>query len=398
MELLLAFAAAMIIQYVMFIPAFILKTDKLTDLSYGLSFIILTLLAVAFTVGTPKAGHIILATMIILWVLRLIAYLFARIRYMKRDKRFDGMRESFPRFLGFWTLQGLTVFAVMIAPLLYFGAGDGMKYGLAGIIIFAIGLIVESIADRQKSLFKRNVKNKERWINTGLWKYSRHPNYLGEMLVWIGVCLFVLPGLVGIDKWLALISPLFIIVLLLFVSGIPLLEKSANKKWGKNKEYLAYKKNTPSLIPYQTLIFSIVICLLAGAIGGLSTNTGPGTWYANIVKPSFNPPNWIFGPVWSTLYIMMGVSLYLAIKKNAGKTAFTIFGAQLILNTLWSIFFFGFESPGLALICIVALWLSILACIITFYKTSKTAAYLLVPYILWVSFATVLNAAIFILN
>jgi steroid 5-alpha reductase family enzyme/tryptophan-rich sensory protein len=395
MDLFIAFIIAMAIQFVMFIPAYFFQTDKLTDLSYGITFIILTLLFMQYSM--PK---LILAGMIILWAVRLIAYLFTRIHHMKKDARFDEMRQHLWQFMKFWILQGVAVFIIMLSALLYFSSGDGYdpSYNLVGVVIFALGLVIETIADYQKYQFKKDPKNSKRWMGEGLWRYSRHPNYLGEILCWVGIYVFVYPGLVGTDKFIALASPLFIILLLLFVSGIPLLERKDAVKYRKDKKYQEYKKNTGILLPYPTLLLAIIICLAAGGIGGFFTTTGPGTWYASIVKPSFNPPSWVFGPVWTTLYLMMGVSLYLAMKKKVGKTALVVFATQLVLNALWSILFFGFESPRLALLCIALLWCSILACIILFYKKSRTAAYLLIPYLLWVSFASVLNAAIYLLN
>lgn len=389
--LLLAFIVAMAIQYVLFLPAYFFRTDKLTDLSYGISFIALALLFFKFS-----TGNLLLVGMILLWALRLIVYLVMRIHHMKRDERFDGMRENLARFLRFWTLQGVAVFLIMLGPLIYLDVGT--TFSIAGLVVSLIGLSIETIADYQKFMFKKNTMNKNRWIDTGLWRYSRHPNYLGEMLVWVGIYLFIFPGLTLSDRLIAAISPLFIIGLLLFVSGIPLLEKRADEKWGKNRAYLRYKASTPVLIPYQTLILSVVLCLCAGAIGGLFTTTGVDSWYASIVKPSFNPPNWVFGPVWTVLYILMGISLYLAIRKEASRLALVTFMVQLGLNTLWSFLFFGLASPLLALICILALWVSILTCIVLFYRTSRTAAYLLIPYLLWVSFATLLNWAILLLN
>ncbi|MEM4244877.1 MAG: TspO/MBR family protein [Candidatus Nanoarchaeia archaeon] len=150
------------------------------------------------------------------------------------------------------------------------------------------------------------------------------------------------------------------------------------------------------------LAFSIILISLAGLIGGLSTSKYIPTWYASIKKPSFNPPNWIFGPVWTTLYVLMGISFYLVWSKGLetkqAKTAITLFIIQLILNVAWSIIFFGMQSPLYAFIEIIILWVFILLTIIHFYKISKPAAYLLIPYILWVSFAAILNFSIYYLN
>lgn len=150
------------------------------------------------------------------------------------------------------------------------------------------------------------------------------------------------------------------------------------------------------------LVMAILLSLSAGAIGSLFTVTGVDSWYVNINKPSFNPPSWIFGPVWTTLYILMGVALYLVwkdgFKKPLVKESFNIFLIQLFFNALWSVVFFGLQSPGLALGVIMVLWIFILLTILKFYKINKIAAYLLAPYILWVSFASILNFAIFVLN
>ena len=148
------------------------------------------------------------------------------------------------------------------------------------------------------------------------------------------------------------------------------------------------------------LIISIIAPLGAGFIGSFFTTPSIGSWYSKLNKPSFNPPNWVFGPVWTILYIMMGISFYLVWtsgKKNI-KTAIIIFAVQLALNLLWSILFFGMHNPMLAFIEIALLWISILATIILFYRISPLAAYLLIPYLLWVSFASALNFALWRMN
>jgi len=148
------------------------------------------------------------------------------------------------------------------------------------------------------------------------------------------------------------------------------------------------------------LILSLVICQLAGLIGALFNSASINTWYLTINKPGFMPPGWAFAVVWSVLFVLMGVSLYLIWKEDIKKTkqALTVFGIQLLLNILWSFFFFTLRSPLLGLIEIIVLWPAILLTIIKFYKISKTAAYLLIPYLLWVSFAIALNLSILILN
>lgn len=171
---------------------------------------------------------------------------------------------------------------------------------------------------------------------------------------------------------------------------------------------------------------SLVICSLAGAIGSISTASSVSTWYTTLVKPALNPPSWLFAPVWTTLYIMMSVSLFLVWKNNwkiryplvtkkwgkawnpysqrlwtgSWQTAnvISIFGIQLGLNTLWSVLFFGLHTPGFAFFELLALWCAIVYTIINFYRISKPAAYLLIPYLLWVSFAGYLNFMIWMLN
>lgn len=148
------------------------------------------------------------------------------------------------------------------------------------------------------------------------------------------------------------------------------------------------------------LIISIFICQFAGLIGSFFTSPNIPTWYASISKPAFTPSSWIFAPAWITLYLLMGVSLYIIWEKGLKKNKFavSVFGLQLALNSIWSILFFGLQNPFIAFIEIIVLWFAILATIILFYKIDRRAAYLLIPYILWVSFASLLNYSIWILN
>jgi translocator protein len=146
------------------------------------------------------------------------------------------------------------------------------------------------------------------------------------------------------------------------------------------------------------LIISLLLPFTVGLVGGLLTSSSVSTWYLTLAKPSFNPPNWLFGPVWTILYILMGVSLYLVWSKKYDLTAFIAFFVQLFLNLLWSILFFGLKNPLFAFIEIIILWIAIIANIILFYNINKRASYLLIPYLLWVSFAAILNFFIFYLN
>lgn len=152
---------------------------------------------------------------------------------------------------------------------------------------------------------------------------------------------------------------------------------------------------------YIRLALSIIACQFAGVVGTVFTMPSIATWYSTLNKPWFTPPNWVFGPVWITLYTLMGIALWLVWSKGINKKtlpALYPFKAQLILNAIWSIVFFGLQSPLYGLLTIVPLWLLIAYTILKFYKINKTAAYLLVPYLLWVTLATALNYAVFILN
>lgn len=150
------------------------------------------------------------------------------------------------------------------------------------------------------------------------------------------------------------------------------------------------------------LVVSVVVCLAAGAIGSVFTRSAIPTWYATLVKPPFNPPNWLFAPVWTLLYILMGVSAFLVWRKGLEnrqvRAALIIFLVQLILNALWSVVFFGLESPLYGLIVIVILWAAILITVIMFFRISRLASILLWPYLAWVSFAAILNGSIWMLN
>jgi len=155
-------------------------------------------------------------------------------------------------------------------------------------------------------------------------------------------------------------------------------------------------------IDYVKLIASIVICQAVGIAGSLFTVTGEGSWYSSLVQPSFNPPNWVFGPVWTALYLLMGISLYIiwkgGLSNGREKRAVLFFGVQLGLNFLWSLLFFGIQSPIAALFGIIFLWIAIFLTIACFYRIQRTAAYLMIPYLLWVTFAAALNLGYVLLN
>jgi steroid 5-alpha reductase family enzyme len=233
----------------MFIPAFIFKTDKLTDISYGIGFIATAIFA--YSQGFPNVLGVFLLFMVIMWGVRISMFLFIKINLLKRDIRFDGIRENFFSFLRFWILQGLTIWIILTPAIIFFGTKN-IDYNrwiffILGIIVWFKGFVIETIADYQKSRFKTLNSKKTAFVNIGLWKYSRHPNYLGEMLCWIGVFLFAIPAMNGLS-YLSVIGPLWIIFLLLFVTGIPTLEKQYDVRYKNNKEYQEYKRNTSVLL------------------------------------------------------------------------------------------------------------------------------------------------------
>jgi tryptophan-rich sensory protein len=153
---------------------------------------------------------------------------------------------------------------------------------------------------------------------------------------------------------------------------------------------------------YGKLIAAVLLCLVLGSMGSLVTATGSGSWYESLEKPVFSPPNWVFGPVWTTLFILMGIALYFVWQSGTERRdvqiALAVFGIQFALNILWSFFFFGMQSPLLGLVDIVLLWIMIAVTIVLFYQIRKIAGYLLIPYIVWVTIATALNYSIYILN
>lgn len=234
---------------VFFAIAATLRTDKVTDLSYGLTFILVSWTGLVLSKNLNLVtGLLIIAVTI--WGLRLGIYLFIRILKIQKDSRFDEIRGQFLSFLKFWLLQALTVWLVLL-PVnigLRRASGEVRLPIILGLIIWFGGLLIETIADWQKYTFKNDPENKGQWIEQGLWSWSRHPNYFGEMLCWWGLFIVVVPYLDGWG-WLSISGPLFITFLLLFVTGIPPLEKRYDEKYGQDPRYLHYKETTSILIP-----------------------------------------------------------------------------------------------------------------------------------------------------
>ncbi|MDX1406566.1 MAG: DUF1295 domain-containing protein [Saprospiraceae bacterium] len=241
-----AIVAVVLLNILGFLAAYLLQTDKLTDLLYSTSFV--TLVIVLWFAGDQPGGITIwLYAMVLIWAIRLGGYLFLRIHAMGRDERFDDMRPSFRRFLGFWLLQTISILIIGL-PLLLTASENGNPgtTTYVGAVVWLAGLLLETIADWQKFSFKQ--KHPDQFMSSGLWRHIRHPNYLGEILVWIGVLITSAPLLDGV-AWLAILSPVWIFVLLRFISGIPLLEERATEKYGDLPAYQAYLENTGRLLP-----------------------------------------------------------------------------------------------------------------------------------------------------
>lgn len=241
---------AFLIQWLAFIPAFLLQTEKFYDLTGGFTYISITILAVLLS-PVRDARSILLLVLVGVWASRLSLFLFRRVLKAGKDVRFDEMKPSFFRFLNAWNIQGLWVVFTLSAALVAITTNVRKELGLfaiMGTLIWIFGFGFEVIADNQKNTFRANPENKGKFIQTGLWAKSRHPNYFGEIVLWIGVAIIALPVLRG-WQWVAMISPLFVTFLLTRVSGVPMLERSADKKWGGQEDYETYKENTPVLIP-----------------------------------------------------------------------------------------------------------------------------------------------------
>jgi steroid 5-alpha reductase family enzyme len=243
-------AIAFLFQWIAFIPAYIKSTEKFFDLTGSFSYITVIIFSVVFSPKVDIRSFLLMA-LVSIWAIRLGAFLFRRIMKEGEDRRFKEIKQSGPRFLLTWTLQGLWVSFTLAAALAATTVEQRTDFGvigLIGLLVWIIGFVFEAIADYQKSKFRSVSENKGKFIKTGLWSISRHPNYFGEILLWIGIAIIALPTLQG-WRWMTLISPVFVTLLLTKVSGIPLLEQRADKKWGGQKDYEEYKKKTPVLIP-----------------------------------------------------------------------------------------------------------------------------------------------------
>ena len=242
-------ALAYLINWAVFIPSNRFKTERYFDLTGSATYVAVTAAALLLS-GDIDTRAAIAGVMVVAWALRLGTFLFLRIRRDGRDGRFDEIKLDPLRFLMTWTLQGLWVLLTMAGALAIMTSIDRQPIGwvaLLGIAVWIIGFAVEITADRQKSAFKRDPANAGRFITTGLWAWSRHPNYFGEIVLWVGMAILAVPVLSG-WRWIVLISPVFVTVLLTRVSGIPMLEARAKKRWGEDEKFKAYTADTPVLI------------------------------------------------------------------------------------------------------------------------------------------------------
>ncbi|MDX9952914.1 MAG: DUF1295 domain-containing protein [Anaerolineae bacterium] len=243
-------AGIFLIQWIVFIPAYTLQSERFFDLTGSLTYIATTLLALALS-RNAGTRSVLLTALVVIWAGRLGAFLFRRVKKAGKDDRFDELKPSFLRFLNIWTIQALWI--TLTAAAAHIAISSTLQkpldlFALVGLLVWAAGFALEIIADRQKSRFNADPANKGKFIATGLWARSRHPNYFGEIVLWAGVAIIALPVLRG-WQWVGLISPFFVTLLLTRVSGIPLLEQKADKKWGGQADYEAYKRKTPVLIP-----------------------------------------------------------------------------------------------------------------------------------------------------
>ncbi|MGB5257850.1 MAG: DUF1295 domain-containing protein [Woeseiaceae bacterium] len=242
----LAFA----INWLAFVPSAIAQTEHYYDLVGGITYITVTIVAVSLSSELDLRSTIV-AGMVLVWSLRLATFLFRRISKAGKDSRFDTIKTKPVSFLMAWTIQGLWVLLTAAAALAVITGGNRVPLGVIGylgIAIWLAGFVIEVVSDRQKSNFKSDPANEGKFINVGLWAWSRHPNYFGEIVIWIGMAVIAIPVLQGL-QWATLISPVFVIFLLTKVSGIPMLEEKADERWGGQDDYEEYKRNTPVLVP-----------------------------------------------------------------------------------------------------------------------------------------------------
>ena len=247
-----AIILSFLFQWTLFIPAYLLQTEKFFDISGSFNFIAITVYIYynSYLKYNFNLGNLVLSLLIIVWAIRLGSFLFFRIKKDREDKRFRKIKPSPSKFFMTWTLQGTWVCICSLSAITGISSDKGIIINnlfYLGLIIFILGFTIEVIADYQKTKFRKNSKNKNNFITSGLWSYSRHPNYLGEISLWTGIAIISFSSL---SNWqfISLISPIFIYILLVYISGVNFLEASSNKKWGHLKTYQDYIEKTPKLL------------------------------------------------------------------------------------------------------------------------------------------------------
>lgn len=243
-------ALAYLINWIVFVPSNAAQTEAYYDLTGSITYVSVVAAAVVLS-DDLDARAWIAAILVAVWAGRLGSFLFRRVKRDGRDGRFDAIKTNPLRFFMTWTLQGLWVLFTAACALAIITAADRKELewvGSVGIALWAVGFVIEVVADQQKSAFKRDPANEGRFITSGLWSWSRHPNYFGEITLWVGMAVLALPILSG-WRWVMLISPVFVVVLLTRISGVPLLEARGAKRWGDDPDYRAYVERTSVLVP-----------------------------------------------------------------------------------------------------------------------------------------------------
>ena len=246
----LAASIGFILHWLIFIPSYIYQTEHYFDLIGSISYISIVLFTF-LALNNLDVRSILIGLLILVWAVRLGSFLFIRVKRDGKDNRFTVMKTKFWWFLFTWTIGGLWVFITMAAGLAAMTSAKVVPLGwfaLIGIFLWLEGFLVEVVADHQKNRFRSKKENQGRFINEGLWSFSRHPNYYGEITLWLGIAFIAFPVLQG-WQLLTLISPIFVYILLTRISGVTMLERRADKKWGDDPEYQRYKETTSSLIP-----------------------------------------------------------------------------------------------------------------------------------------------------
>jgi steroid 5-alpha reductase family enzyme len=242
-------AVAFAIHWIVFVPSYIYRTEHYFDLTGSVTYLSVVFVALLGNANRDPRS-IVIGVLVVVWAIRLGSFLFRRVKRAGKDDRFDRLKHDFLAFLMTWTLSGLWVFLTAAAALAAMTSAESKPWGVIGFVglgIWILGFSIEVIADNQKSKFCANPENAGRFISGGIWAWSRHPNYFGEIVLWTGIAVVAFPALLG-WQYATLISPVFVWLLLTRVSGIPMLEAKAEEKWGDDPEYKAYRDATPILV------------------------------------------------------------------------------------------------------------------------------------------------------